>query len=533
MHNFIQLARKIVSQNKKVFFKSLLFILLLTVIQTVVPIAMRVMMEKLELSRSISLLASFLVLYILMQLITNLVSVGWYYMLDVLGGYILKSVRLDLCGAVFGADYRHILRYGKEKLKNTFYMDTINIYSCAILQSLTMVSNIVLILVYLIVTAYFSPVLSLVLLFASLCDFAISMLSRKKIASCSGSVNRQMKADSEVLGQCVDAIALMKQNNIEKYFYRKCGESTDNFINTAKKSDAIMIFLKNLNSNFSQIVSFAVAAFLTITMTDAGAGDLVFCLFISNAVLTTSQAIESAIYTIIKNSPSFNNVAEISQLPRNYGNMEIGDIENIAFNNVSFSYTSGGKKVLDNVNFTINKGDTVQLCGSNGSGKSTIFKLLTGLFSTDGGNILINGHPIEQIDKIALNNQICYIGQDEILLNERPINYLEIISGSNISDSAFRSLCDTVKLDNNIDKIYHNGSSLSGGQQKKLLILKMLLRCETASVILIDELDANLDFETSEILSSLENKLFSSGNKIIIKISHTDKSESYSKKINF
>ncbi len=102
-----------------------------------------------------------------MQIVSNLFGVGWYYMLDILGGYVLESVRLGLCRSVYGGDYKFVLKYGKERLKNTFFIDPINIYSCAVLQSLTIVSNLILLLVYILVTACFSPALSVILLSAA------------------------------------------------------------------------------------------------------------------------------------------------------------------------------------------------------------------------------------------------------------------------------------------------------------------------------------------------------------------------------
>ena len=398
--------------------------------------------------------------------------------------------------------------------------------ACAVLQSLTIVSNLILLLVYILVTAYFSPALSLILLAAALCDFGLSMLSRGKITSCSAAVNRQMKEDNKVLSECVDAIELAKQNDVTEYLYKRCQSGTRNFIRKATKSDAMMIFLGNLNDAFNQVVSFAVSAFLIMTMQGSGAGDLVYCLFVSGSVLGISQTIENAVYMLMKNSASFDNVAEVSQLKALDGEAVLNAIETITFEDVDFSYSEGGRKILDGTSFTLRRGDIVCLKGANGRGKSTVFKLMTRLLTVDGGKILMNGIPIESIDKKSLDRQICYIGQDEALLNGSIENYLEVISGGPVSRQKACSMQEAVKLDPSVQSISDNGNALSGGQKKKLLMMKLLMRCEASSVILIDELEAGLDTETQQILSELEREIIrSNGDKIIVKISHIGKGD--------
>lgn len=87
----------------------------------------------------------------------------------------------------------------------------------------------------------------------------------------------------------------------------------------------------------------------------------------------------------------------------------------IAFEKVSFSYPGTDRKVLDNVSFTINPGEKVGLVGRIGSGKSTIARLILGLYDPDEGTILADDSDYRQIDPADLRRSIAYIAQDVVL----------------------------------------------------------------------------------------------------------------------
>ena len=70
------------------------------------------------------------------------------------------------------------------------------------------------------------------------------------------------------------------------------------------------------------------------------------------------------------------------------------DIESIEFKNISFTYPNGDKKALNNISFSVNKGEKIAIVGENGAGKTTLVKLLSRFYKIDDGAILINGVPI-------------------------------------------------------------------------------------------------------------------------------------------
>lgn len=238
-------------------------------------------------------------------------------------------------------------------------------------------------------------------------------------------------------------------------------------------------------------------------------------------VLDISQQIESSIYSLIKMIPSFKNVNQILNLDRYGGNETIGPIETIEFKDVTFNYEGNENIILYEKNELFKKGDIIRITGSNGGGKSTFVKLLQGLLYPKMGDVLLNGISTKNIDISYFKKQILYIDQDEIILNDDIKNYVEAISGQSISECQLKELENIVGFDKSIVNISENGRSLSGGQRKKLLMIKLLLKYNLVSVIILDELEAGLDAETKSIAAQLEKDIIKNKNNcIFFKITH-------------
>ena len=252
--------------------------------------------------------------------------------------------------------------------------------------------------------------------------------------------------------------------------------------------------------------------------------DIVFCLYIVDLVLTTSQNIESYIYSLIKLLPAYENIDRILNIEDVSQKEKIATIEKIRMKNISFSYKGTMNQVISNMDFTFVKGDVVDVSGNNGSGKSTFVKLLTGLLYPTEGEILLNGIPSTQVDMDSLRDNILYISQDEIFLNDTIENYLEVITNQSISEEKLTEVKNKVNLIQDIEQITDEGLSMSGGQRKKILIMRLLLAYQKASIIILDELEAGLDIETRMILEEIKKEIISSKkDAIVFIISHEKK----------
>lgn len=192
---------------------------------------------------------------------------------------------------------------------------------------------------------------------------------------------------------------------------------------------------------------------------------------------------------------------------------------NISFQDVSFSYKNDELKtkprpVLDGVSMDITAGEKIAIVGKSGSGKTTIFNLLTGLYRQDSGRILIDGTELSLFSANFLRSNISAVSQNPYIFNMSVRENLNL-AGNNIStvdmDRACKAACiydDIMAMPDKYDtQLGEGGVTLSGGQRQRLAIARCLLR--KTHIILLDEATSALDNKTQENVIHEIGKLFS------------------------
>lgn len=172
-----------------------------------------------------------------------------------------------------------------------------------------------------------------------------------------------------------------------------------------------------------------------------------------------------------------------------------GDIE---FINVDFSYPSQRLKSLKNFNLKIPSGTRIGIVGRIGSGKTTLEKLILGLYHPSYGHILFDNIDSAQLDPFELRSHIGYIPQ-EISLWRGTLKYNILVGATDVSDEYFLKVCEVAgvtdfarlhPLGYNMP-ITEDGSGLSGGQKQSLAIARALIT--NPKIILMDEPTASMD----------------------------------------
>ncbi|APZ47535.1 ABC transporter [Polaribacter reichenbachii] len=195
----------------------------------------------------------------------------------------------------------------------------------------------------------------------------------------------------------------------------------------------------------------------------------------------------------------------------------------VTFKDVTFTYDDTNITALKNINFTVESGETLAILGKTGSGKSTIIELISRLYDTTKGTVLLDDKPIEKANLNDVRSQIGFVPQDPFLFSDTIGNNIkfgkedatenEIIEAaknavihSNISD--FTNGYNTI--------LGERGVTLSGGQKQRVSIARAIIK--NPKILIFDDCLSAVDTETEEkILSNLEKV---SKNKTTFIISH-------------
>lgn len=197
-------------------------------------------------------------------------------------------------------------------------------------------------------------------------------------------------------------------------------------------------------------------------------------------------------------------------------------IENkiIQFEQVSKNY-SGNITALNNLSFTIEKGELVFLAGHSGAGKSTILKLIAGIHTASTGNVMVNGINLSQISqnhRTFVRQHIGFVFQDHKILFDRsvkdnvrlPLDITGLYNEKETQDRVTRSL-ESVGLEH---KINAHPLQLSGGEQQRLCIARAIIH--QPKILLADEPTANLDRSNALKILELFKTFHKAGVTIVI-----------------
>ena len=177
----------------------------------------------------------------------------------------------------------------------------------------------------------------------------------------------------------------------------------------------------------------------------------------------------------------------------------------VEFKNVEFYYPNAEEKVLDQISFKANAGETTAFIGSTGSGKSTLINLVPRFYEVSGGEILVNGLSIKKYAKDDLINKIGFVPQRGMLFAGTIKSNIKF-GAPNASDKQVHKAAEIAQATNFIEKlpdkynshIAQGGTNVSGGQRQRLSIARAI--CKNPDIFIFDDAFSALDMKTDKKL---------------------------------
>lgn len=257
-------------------------------------------------------------------------------------------------------------------------------------------------------------------------------------------------------------------------------------------------------------------------------GEFFSLLFYSFYIFNPLQELGNVIGTYREAEASLYNFSTLMNTPKEKeakDPQDIGQVESLNFQDVSFQYGSSSDAALSNISYKVLRGQTIAFVGPSGSGKTSLVKLLVGLYTPTSGEVSFNDVPFAKINKGELRSQIGFVTQDTQLfagsIRENLLFVRPDATDDECLDALNKAQCQNLlsRGGKGLDTLIGEGGvKISGGEKQRLSIARALLR--RPAVLIFDEATSALDSLTEEDINNTIKEVSKSNVHITILIAH-------------
>lgn len=377
----------------------------------------------------------------------------------------------------------------------TLLMDSIMVVACGVI-------------LYLQNRRLFFVALPVVILYA-----AVVLIFRKPIEKSNRSVMENDARLQSYFKESIDGVETVKAACAEKQSKEKTTGKFQRFIDAIVKSSMISALQDTLAGTIELIGTVAIL-WLGFYMALSGQVTVgsVMTFYALLAYFTEPIknliGLQPTIQTAFVAADRLNDILDLHSEEIEEGGETLPVIDTLAFQNVDFRY--GNRELtLEDISFTISKGEKIAIVGESGSGKTTLAKLLLRFYEPERGSILLNGGDVKELDLYALRRAVAYVDQNTFLFSDTIKNNLKL-GNAEATDAEIEQVCKISRADEFIGKLPlgydtpldENGMNLSGGQRQRLAIARALLK--KPQLLILDEATSNLDTITE---ASIKNTI--------------------------
>ena len=377
---------------------------------------------------------------------------------------------------------------------------------------------------YLVVMIRYSVLLTLIGVASIFINMFVSrFISKKRVNITRVSMRDAGKlAGATVAG--IEMIETIKASGAENGFFEKWAGYQAS-VNTQKvkfaKLNQYLGLIPQLVSSLTNTAVLIVGVYLTIEGQFTIGMVMAFQGFLGS-FLSPAQTLISAGQTLQEMRAEMERIEDVMQYPTDVTCLNDTELDenaeydklsgNVELRNVTFGYSRLAEPLIRDFNLTLKPGSRVAFVGTSGCGKSTISKLISGLYQPWSGEILFDGKPITQIDRSVFTGSLAVVDQDIILFEDTIANNIKMWDSS-IEDFEMIMAARDAQLHEDVMqrdggynyRITEGGKDFSGGQRQRMEIARVLAQDPT--IIILDEATSALDAKTEyEVVKSIKDR---------------------------
>lgn len=370
------------------------------------------------------------------------------------------------------------------------------------------------------------PYLSIILLVSvPIIAIAVFLVSKKVFPKYELS-DKYIDIQNKIVRERLNGIRVIRAFNKEPEEHKRLSDATWTMAKNIISANVYMGIINPLSLFLLNAVIVAVAyvGSLRVQSSTLLAGDVVaviqYVTLVMNAIIMAAFLM-MFLPRIKVTSERINEVLKLDSIKENETEKEVTFDGNITFDHVTFSYEGAEIPALDDISFTINKGQTLAIIGGTGAGKSTVLQLLMGFYRPTLGKIYFDKVDSNELTSKEIRNNIACVLQksvifsgtikENILMGDKNATLDDVISAAKLAQ-----IDDYVQsLDKKYDyELTQGGSNLSGGQKQRIAIARGVIR--RSPIFIFDDSFSALDFLTESKLRKNLSKAISDSTQIII-----------------
>lgn len=481
----------------------LMLIIIASSIQLALPLGVHYIFDRILYDQDVRLIHIATAALVAIFIVRSLVSFAGQFLLQVTGDAVIVDLRTKLFRQLHRLDHAYHSSQRVGDLISRITNDVAAIRNVIANLSISVVINIFMLLGSSLIMLAMNRKLGMIVLAIAPLTTVVTRLFGPFFRRISSRIQNELASSTVIAQESLAGLEVIKG-------FARAGYELKRYRRRLARFMVVVIKARKLDAMFNAIIAFLTSSSTIVIFWYGGlqvlggslsAGALV-------AFLLYSQNITQSISSIAQHYASFSQAMGASARVFEIMDMHPGvldrpgaatlDVERaqIGFRDVAFSY--GGNPVLESVAFQVEPGETVALTGTSGSGKSTIFKLLSRFYDPAGGSIEINEVDIRSYTLDSLRESIAVVSQDVFLFGtsvRENIRYgrLDATDEEVVAAARLANAHDfVVAMPQGYDTpVGERGAQLSGGQRQRISIARALLK--DAPILLLDEATSALD----------------------------------------